>query len=176
MVDKHNTEQISGKFLHFIYSPHGTIEGLMIESDEGATQLVLGEAGAAGLLPLADTGVPIIAVGEFQGWSSLKTDAHRVFSVEQLKSINGKKPVGKKPVKRIPAYAGKVARLNYARHGEPNGVVLDSGDFIHLKPEGFRRSKLQVGDWVEADGDSYPLDAERGYAVEASHINGKAVR
>ena len=28
-------------------------------------------------------------------------------------------------------------RLNYAKHGAANGVVLDNGDFVHTRPDGF---------------------------------------
>jgi hypothetical protein len=32
-------------------------------------------------------------------------------------------------------FSGRIERLNYVLHGEVNGGVLDSGDFLHLKPE-----------------------------------------
>ncbi len=64
-----------------------------------------------------------------------------------------------------------VARLNFAKHGEPNGVVLDSGDFIHLKPDGMRQVGLKIGDRVEATGEARPM--ELGHrVVEAVEVNG----
>ena len=47
---------------------------------------------------------------------------------------------------------GVVTRLNYARHGEANGVVLDGGDFLHLKPDGMKRVELKVGQPIKAHG------------------------
>ena len=48
--------------------------------------------------------------------------------------------------------AGVVARFNYARHGEANGVVLEDGDFIHLKPGGMKKLGLHVGQHIAAKG------------------------
>jgi hypothetical protein len=48
---------------------------------------------------------------------------------------------------------GTVATLHYARHGEANGVVLDSGEFIHLKPHGMALTGLEVGSRVTAIGE-----------------------
>jgi hypothetical protein len=72
-------------------------------------------------------------------------------------------------------YSGIVVRLNFARHGEPNGFVLDSGDFIHTRPEGMAQLQLGVGERVEADGETRPLAGGAGVVVEASVINGRAL-
>ena len=69
---------------------------------------------------------------------------------------------------------GIVKRINYARHGEANGVVLESGDFIHLKPEGMKHIGLKVGDQVTAEGTAalMPLGQQ---VIEAKTVNGVAV-
>ena len=67
-------------------------------------------------------------------------------------------------------------RVNYARHGAANGVILDTGDFIHTRPEGMAKLKLKVGDPVAADGDAQRLADDSGWAVEASMVNGKPVK
>jgi hypothetical protein len=48
---------------------------------------------------------------------------------------------------------GVVAALHYARHGEANGVVLEGGEFIHLRPQGMARLGLEVGANVIAVGE-----------------------
>ena len=68
-----------------------------------------------------------------------------------------------------------MARLNFTRHGEPNGVVLDTGDFVHLKPHGLRAAGLGVGDRVTAAGPAKPLAGGAGRAVEAEEVNGTPV-
>ena len=70
---------------------------------------------------------------------------------------------------------GTVTRLNYAKHGEANGVVLDTGDFVHLKPGGVRQVGLKVGDKVVAEGDSRPMEFG-GRVVEATVVNGHAIK
>lgn len=37
------------------------------------------------------------------------------------------------------------------------------------------RLKLKIGDRVEADGDAHLLATGRGWAVEATRVNGKAL-
>jgi hypothetical protein len=66
---------------------------------------------------------------------------------------------------------GTVKRVNFARHGAANGVVLDSGDFIHLKPEGMKKVELKVGDHVTAEGIAalMPLGQR---VIEATIVNG----
>lgn len=169
-------ETLSGTFQHLIWAPHGTVEGIMTRSADGQAQWVVGHKAAALAWHDFPVNAALEAEGEFLGWSSTKDDAHRVYSLTQLKSVNGKKPPAGKAIKRTPSFSGTVARINYARHGEPNGVILDSGDFIHMKPDGFKKLKLQVGDLVEADGDSHALEASHGYVVEATRVNGKSIR
>ena len=52
-------------------------------------------------------------------------------------------------------------RRNFVRHGEANGVVLDTSDFIHTKPEGMAKPKLRIGDSMQADGDAQNRDERR---------------
>ncbi len=52
--------------------------------------------------------------------------------------------------------------------------MLDSGDFLHLRPRGFRDAALQVGDLASALGEARPM-AGGGFVVEATEINGVAI-
>ena len=69
---------------------------------------------------------------------------------------------------------GTVERLNYAKHGEANGVVLDTGDFVHLKPDGMKQLGLKVGRQVTAQGKGGP-SAHGGKAFDAEIVNGTKV-
>ncbi|QEH32947.1 hypothetical protein OJF2_14370 [Aquisphaera giovannonii] len=66
---------------------------------------------------------------------------------------------------------GRVARLNFAKHGEANGVVLDGGEFVHLKPDGMKKLALAIGQEVTARGKATSSQAG-SLAIEAEAVNG----
>jgi hypothetical protein len=51
--------------------------------------------------------------------------AHAVYDFGSLVAVDGKKLVKSKPASGA-AYQGRGVRIDFARHGEPNGVVLDN--------------------------------------------------
>jgi hypothetical protein len=168
---------IEGLFQHVVYSPHGGIEGILLTVDGAPVQVVF---------PHGDEETPRrflgLAVGQrlaldavHQGESPKGPADHAVYGFAALRSIDGKKP-GKAPLQDDGAYIGSVVRLNHARHGAPNGVVLDTGDFIHMRPDGMALLKLKPGDRVRAYGDAYLLSSGQGWAVEATEVNGKKIK
>jgi hypothetical protein len=97
---------------------------------------------------------------------------HPVYHLKRLVSVDGRPATAP----RVPArLSGTVVRFNYAKHGAPNGVVLDNGDFVHTRPEGLERLGLQIGDTVEAEGDARPLAVGTGRVLEARVVNGQPV-
>ena len=66
---------------------------------------------------------------------------------------------------------GLVARIHYAKHGQPNGVVLESGEFIHLRPHGMAAVGLGVGSKVSARGE-LRMTVLGTRMLEARHANG----
>jgi hypothetical protein len=73
------------------------------------------------------------------------------------------------------AFSGQIMRLNYALHGAVNGGILDSGDFLHLKPEGARTLKLQLGMQVEGRGVTKPMVGGHS-VIEAQVVNGIEIK
>jgi hypothetical protein len=167
---------IEASFKHVIYSPRGAIEGVLLSADGDPLQIVFGREDDLAALAFEGIapGQTLVVEASPQGPSPKGKPAHAVYEFGRLVSIDGKKPA-KPKAKGGAAYRGKVVRFNYARHGQPNGVVLDSGDFIHTKPDGLLKLKLKVGDTVHADGDAHLLATGHGWAVDASEINGKPV-
>ncbi len=166
--------KIQGTLMHAVYSPKGGIEGVMLEANGVALQLVFDgdeEASADAFAGIAE-GQPVVVEAAPRRPSPKGKAAHAVYEFGRLVSVDGKKPARSK---RGAAYQGAVVRFNYARHGAANGVVLDSGDFIHTTPDGLAKLKLRVGDTVHADGDAHLLATGLGWAVEASTVNGKPV-
>jgi hypothetical protein len=68
-------------------------------------------------------------------------------------------------------HAGIVKQINYARHGEPNGAILDTGEFVHMKPHGAKAVDLKVGQKLTVEGEVRTSPA--GHTViEATLVNG----
>ena len=100
---------------------------------------------------------------------------HPVYSLVTLTGTDGKTLIFSSPGDaEMVTVQGVVKRINYAAHGAANGVVLESGEFIHLKPEGMKRIDLKVGDQVTAEGTAalMPLGQQ---VIEAKTVNGVAV-
>lgn len=165
---------VEGTFQHLVYSPKGTVEGLVIETDGAPAQFVCDghdPAASAGLDKLK-AGQAVVIEGTVAEPSPKGKPAHEVYQLERLVSVDGK-PVA--PAHKPADVSGTVVRFNYAKHGAPNGVVLDSGDFVHTKPDGLERLGLKLGDTVKAEGDARPLAGGAGRVVEARTVNGKPV-
>lgn len=165
------TWSIEGRFQHLIYSPKGAIEGLLIDTAGTPTQFVTDpkEASNMDLLGGLKKGQKIVVEGSEEPPSSKGSAAHFVYRLTRLASVDG---VDTEPPDAPAEAKGKIVRFNYARHGEPNGFVLNTGDFVHTKPDGFAALGLQVGDKVHAEGPSRPLVTGSGRAIEAHSVNG----
>lgn len=169
---------LDGQFVHLIYSPKGGIEGALLQVDGEPLQLVFeGHDDPAGALFAALNPGQAVSAEAWPEPPSPKGKAqHAVCRFERLLAVDGRKPAKPQAGPLAGGFSGVVVRLNFARHGEANGVVLDSGHFIHTKPDGMARLKLKVGDTVRADGEARPLAVGGGWVVEATEVNGKGVR
>ncbi len=152
---------------NYNFSPKGGLEGLIVEAGGKVAQVVcpphLGEELAGAVAEGAEVELNV----EPAPPSDKGPAAHPVYH------LTGVPETG--PTPRVAGFRGVVARFNYAKHGEANGVVLDTGDFVHLKPGGMRQVGLKVGDEVVAEGDSRPMEFG-GRVVEASLVNGRAIQ
>ena len=169
------TEQIiTGSLSQFIFSPKGSIEGLYIAQELGPVQIVTPPDIGNALMAAVQVGHDI-AVRVDTDDEADNDGLHPVHRFVALLGNNGK------PVKLASAVTdgspitGTVARLNFAKHGEANGVILENGDFIHLKPDGMARAKLSVGDTVSAVGKLRP-HVLGGVVCEAESVNGKTLQ
>ena len=96
--------------------------------------------------------------------------AHPVYKFSSFADAAGQPiaPPGADPAKAV--LKGVVAALHFARHGEPNGVVLETGEFIHLRPHGMALLGLGVGAAVRAVGE-LRLTALGQPMLEARQVN-----
>ncbi len=170
------SKKLTGTFKHIIFSPRGGVEGFLLDVGDEMTQVVLDkdDEKAAALVSVLREGQEVVVAAEDLPVSPKGPGVHPVRALRKLVSVDGVAP-GKVTAPSA-GYAGTIVRLNYARHGAPNGFVLHNGDFIHVKPDGFERLGLAVGDPVTADGDAHFLSTGGGWAVEADTVNGKPVK
>lgn len=163
---------VEGRFEHLIYSPHGSYEGVLIDTDGVLTQFAFGKHDNAATAAFAHLkpGQRVTVEGSERPAPPKGEAGHVVYDFHRLSHVDGK-PLA--PLHNDAPVEGRVLRINYTKHGDPNGVVLDTGDFVHLKPEGFAHLDLQLGDSVRAEGLSQPLPDGRGRVIEAHTVNGK---
>ncbi|MGJ7505896.1 hypothetical protein [Variovorax sp. GT1P44] len=164
---------VEGRFRQLIYSPKGTIEGVLIDTDGVSTQFVVDrhDPALAGQLAVLREGQALVIEGTEADPSPKGEPEHTVYQFERLASVDGKSLASPQHSHGGKA-VGTVVRFNYAKHGVANGVVLDSGDFIHTKPDGMARLGLKIGDKVQAEGTARPLATGAGRVIEARSVNG----
>lgn len=165
---------VEGRFQHLIYSPKGTIEGLLIDTDGVPTQFVCDGEDPMLMAQLGTLtrGQALVVEGTEADASPKGEPEHTVYRLERLASIDGHAPAEAQP---DDGTEGTVLRFNHARHGAANGVVLDSGDFVHTRPDGLAALGLKIGDRIVARGPARPLATGPGRVIEAHSVNGKPV-
>jgi hypothetical protein len=147
-----DSEHVTGIIQAYNFSPKGGVEGLLLRDGDRTVQVnirpdewpILAHAAAV------DQTVQIAASPEPHQVPDAEHPVYRLISFEPS---NGTAGTGDGPFREeVVSVEGIVSRLNYAKHGEPNGVVLNNGDFLHLKPDGMKKVGLRVGQEVTAEG------------------------
>jgi hypothetical protein len=145
------TELIAGICQRLLFSPKGGIEGALVKVKGGVVQVTVEPAVGTELLRGKGAGkrLRLLAVADKSPKS--RGAAHPVFRFEAFADAAGQAAVATGP--DLVTIKGVVAALHYARHGEANGVILEGGEFIHLRPHGMAQLGLEVGASVNAVGE-----------------------
>jgi hypothetical protein len=169
------TKTLRGTLRSFNFSPKGGIEGLILEIDEAMAQVTVEPEFGGILVKMLQLGkaVELTVKPEGAGHRDDKK-SHDVFRLVGVRDAKGQSVELEGFTGKKAKIEGEVERLNYARHGEANGVVLTSGDFVHMKPHGMNRLPLQVGDKVIAEGQEHPTILGTR-VIEAEKVNGKSL-
>jgi hypothetical protein len=140
-------------------SPKGHYEGLLLRTGKRLIQINFPkhQSDLAATLKAGDEIAAEVEAEEPHGERE-----HPVFRLIHLENSAGN------------TFSGRIVRLNYALHGEVNGGILDSGDFLHLKPEGARALGIELGMKVEGSGARKPT-ADGHFVIEAEEVNGIAI-
>jgi hypothetical protein len=143
-------ETLSGELQQVLFSPKGGIEGLLMKVGWTSIQMSMDPA-TVDVAALANAvGKPIEAEGSPDHSPKTKDCMHPVYKLNSITKIGGK---ALKPDGACHLVSGVVASVHFAKHGEPNGVILGSGEFIHTRPRGMKQLKLEVGSKVVANGE-----------------------
>jgi hypothetical protein len=167
---EHAIEKFRGVLQEFNLSPKGGIEGFVLHSEGQTVQVnVSSDVGFAVVRGIGQNVEATVAAEPATAKHS--KGEHPVFSLVTLKGADGKALIHSAGDGAIATVQGVVKRINYTRHGEANGVVLESGDFVHVKPAGMKRVALKVGDHVTAEGTSASMPLGQ-LVIEAKTVNG----
>jgi hypothetical protein len=160
------SESLSGHLQQLLFSPKGDIEGLLLKVGSNPIQVSMEPAGADAKALNNAVGKPIQVRASPDHSPKAKDGAHPVYQLESITTLAGKAFKSSAP----PPISGAVAHIHYAKHGEPNGVILESGEFIHTRPHGMKKLKLQVGSKVVAHGEAR-LTILGTALIEAHEVN-----
>jgi hypothetical protein len=171
---EHAAEKFKGLLQEFNLSPKGGIEGFLLHIDGQTVQVnVTPDVGFAVVRGIGQH-VEATVEPDAEAAKHAKVE-HPVYTLVTLTGPDGKTLIHSSGNNaEMITVQGTVKRINYSQHGVANGVVLDSGDFIYLKPEGMKKLDLKVGEQVNAEGTAslMPLGQQ---VVEAKTVNGAAL-
>ena len=142
-------ELLSGELQQLLFSPKGGVEGLLLKVGAKSVQISMEPATVDARALAGAVGKSIEVAASADHSPKTKDGVHPVYKMEKIAKIAGKAVKARDDH----AVSGVVATLHYARHGEPNGVILESGEFIHTRPPGMKKLKLEVGSKVVAHGE-----------------------
>jgi hypothetical protein len=148
-----SNELVSGTCQQLLFSPKGGIEGALVKVKGALLQLSMHPDMGAAFARSAAPGKRLRVLAAADHSPKTKDGAHPVYQFKAFADAQGHavdKP-GSDPANTT--IKGSVAALHFARHGQPNGVVLETGEFIHMRPHGIAQVGLGVGAKVTAIGE-----------------------
>ena len=147
------TEMLFGTCRQLLFSRDGAIEGCLITVKGKTAQVSMTSEEGSLLSQMIGPGkrMRILATPDL---SADAIDApHPVFCFVALADSQGE-PLDMPDIEPgASAISGQVSMLTYAQHGQPNGVVLDTGEFIHVGTDAMRTTALRAGSKVRAVGE-----------------------
>lgn len=157
---------IEGVVEYLNFSPKGAYEAIILKTGKERVQVNFPPEWSEQIANIVQSGDRVTA--EVEDYDDDRSGQHRVYSLLSLSGAKGLQIGGLSGN----VITGKVERINFAKHGEPNGAVLDSGHFIHLKPHGARAIGLKIGQVLEVEGNTKSRTQGSAPVIEAEIVNG----
>ena len=167
-------EFIEGVCEQLLFSPEGGVEGVLIRHGSDVVQVSVDAETGPTLAHEAAAGKTLRLLGTRDHSRKAAHGSHQVYEFEAFADASGHAVKIEEPKPEETTIKGVVAKLHYARHGEPNGVMLAGGEFIHLRPDGMAKTALAVGSKVSATGEAGTTSLGT-IMLEAHAVNGLAL-
>ena len=166
-------EKIHGVLQDFNFSPRGAIEGFLLHTDSGSVQVnVTTDVGFAVVRGIGQN-VDVTAEPE-QATAGRESAPGLPARLPAWRRRQGDVIYAEPGDEQSVTIQGTVKRINFAKHGEADGVILESGDFVHLKTTGMQNCRLAAGDVVTVEGTASRMPLGQ-HLVKPRAINGQAV-
>ena len=165
------SELLNGTCRQLLYSPKGGIEGVLLAVKGRTLQVSLSADEGAALSRATAPGKRLRVLASADHSPKTRDAAHPMYQFASLADAAGHPIALPTDEPGATVIKGEVAALHFARHGQPNGVVLDTGEFIHMRPHGMAAAGLGLGAKVRAVGEErMTLLVSR--MLEARQVNG----
>jgi hypothetical protein len=169
-----DAEHLNGVVQAYNFSPKGGVEGLLLTEGDRTVQVNIPPDASLMAAHAAAIGQAVQITASPEG-HEVPDAEHPVYRFISFEPSNGtSSAVDEPPHEGIVSVEGTVSRFNYTRLGEPNGVVLDNGDFLHLKPDGMKKVGLCVGQEFAAEGRARPMALGRR-VIDVEVVDGVAL-
>ena len=146
-------EFIHGTCQQLLFSPKGSIEGALLKMKGSVVQVSVPPDKGAALAQVTGPGRQLRVLAVADRSPKAADGAHPVFKFTSFADVAGQAIDGPDADPGPSTVKGVVSAWHYARHGEPNGVILETGEFIHLRPHGMAAAGLDIGSKVNAVGE-----------------------
>ncbi len=165
------TTELSGNVQGFNRNPLGAIDSLMLTADGKTVQVNFPPDLGGPIAGLASAGDSVKITAE----KTPHRADHEIYRLIKFVSASGKELKLSRPEDAEQVHVeGIVRQLNYAPHGEIDGVLLENGDFVHFAPHSAEQIAPKVGQKVTVDGRQH-LALASGQVIEAERINDVAI-
>lgn len=148
-----HSEFIHGTCQQLLFSPKGGIEGALVRTKGDVVQVSVPPDKGTALAEVTGPGRQLRVLAVPDRSPKAADGAHLVYKFESFADGSGQAIKVPDAQPRETTIKGVVGAWHFARHGEPNGVILETGEFIHLRPRGVATAGLDIGSKVNAVGE-----------------------
>jgi hypothetical protein len=163
-------EFLTGVCQQLLFSPKGDVAGALVTRKGKVVQLTFEPETGAVFTRRCSPGQRVRVLAVVDHSRKATGGAHPVYAFRSFADASGHARKHADVDGRETTITGTVAALHFARHGQPNGVVLRTGEYLHLRPAGMKECGLAVGARVTAVGEVH-MTVLGTRMLEASRVN-----